>query len=565
MAPISSEVTSLGRLMRCERAFVVPRFQRNYSWEEDHVEIFWRDLFNVFAEDEGDYFLGAIVVRHSEPDGPIVIDGQQRLITVSVLMAALRCVLDERDQADGLADAVQELLIARGPDAGSTAPRILLNRADRTFYDRHIVRPCTIDDMSQFRRDDSLPLSNRLLADCFCFMYRQLQRFIADGWSAPDLARAVLKAIDEKIYVIRLDVRSDYDAFVLFETLNDRGLSLSESDLLKNHLLAAAGPHLKETQADWETIEGNLGGERLLKFVRHHWLSSRGMTSRAGLYPDIKRMISSPEAVAAYTEELCAASEYYDALRDPGSRIWASFGPGHQTGLRERVECLGLLRSDQIFVVLLAALETDPEGFPDLLDMLISFTFRYTTICNQSPSALLPVFIAAARHIRDTGRVDHREIFGQFLRSLYPDDSQFHSAFSRKTIRYNGLARYILNRLNAHITAAQEDTTAEAAQTITDLEHILPKRFQRNWTVDRKDFPGGPEKYVHRLGNMTLLTVNLNRELGNQPFEVKREAFAQEPLGITRMVAEEPRWTADAIGRRQNWMAGVAIKIWRCP
>jgi len=210
-------------------------------------------------------------------------------------------------------------------------------------------------------------------------------------------------------------VRSDYDAFVLFETLNDRGLSLSESDLLKNHLLAAAGPHLKETQADWETIEGNLGGERLLKFVRHHWLSSRGMTSRAGLYPDIKRMISSPEAVAAYTEELCAASEYYDALRDPGSRIWASFGPGHQTGLRERVECLGLLRSDQIFVVLLAALETDPEGFPDLLDMLISFTFRYTTICNQSPSALLPVFIAAARHIRDTGRVDHREPDRRYL------------------------------------------------------------------------------------------------------------------------------------------------------
>jgi len=214
--------------------------------------------------------------------------------------------------------------------------------------------------------------------------------------------------------------------------------------------------------------------------------------------------------------------------------------------------------------VLLAALETDPDGFPGLLDALISFTFRYTTICNLSPSALLPVFIAAAKHIRETGRADPHDVFAKFLAPLYPDDSQFHSAFSRKTIRYNGLARYILNRLNAHLSATGAEG-GHAALSATDLEHILPKRFQRNWQVARKDFPGGPEKYVHRLGNMTLLTSNLNRELGNQPFEVKREAFAQEALEITRVIAGEPHWTAEAIGRRQNWMAGMAIKIWRCP
>jgi len=562
MTPVFSEVTSLGRFLRGERAFVVPRFQRHYSWDEDHVENLWRDLFNIFAEDSGDYFLGAIVVRHCDPDGPIVIDGQQRLITMSILLAALSRILAESDQATEVERGVRAFLVAGDGDADASGPRIMLNRADRSFYDRYIVGDCAVDELMRMRRDDSLPLSNRLLADCFCFMHRQLQRFTADDWTAEDLARAVLRAIDEKIFIIRLDVRSDYDAFMLFETLNDRGLALSESDLLKNHLLAAAGPHLKDTQADWETIEGNLGGERLLKFVRHHWLSSRGITSRAGLYPDIKRAVSAPDDVAAYTEELCAASEFYDALRDPNSRIWAAYGLEQQGWLRERIDCLRLLRSDQIFVVLLAALEADREGFPALLDMLISFTFRYTTICNLSPSALLPVFIEAARHIRETDQVEPADIFGRFLASLHPDDSQFHSAFSRKTIRYNGLARYILNKLNDDITGW--GSTPEA-HPVTDLEHILPKRFQRNWTVERKDFPGGPEKYVHRLGNMTLLTTNLNRELGNQPYEVKREAFAQEALEITRMIAEEPRWTADAIGRRQNWMAGLAIKIWRCP
>ncbi len=564
MAPISSEVLSLGRFLRDERMFVVPRFQRNYAWDEDHVEIFWRDIFRIFGQDDGDYFLGAIVTRRSEADGPIVIDGQQRLITVSILLAAMRSVLVQQGGSQTMQDTVQAFLLAEDAPGGGDAPRIRLNRADSGFYERHVVGGSPIDDMRQMRQDDSLPVSNRLLADSFCFMHRQLQRFIADNWSASGLAEALLNAIEEKIYIIRLDVRSDYDAFVLFETLNDRGVSLSESDLLKNYLLAAAGPYLADTQADWETIEGNLGGERLLKFVRHHWLSSRGMTGRAGLYPDIKKAVRTPEAVASYTEELCAASEYYEALRDPNSRVWAAFGPERHARLSERIESLRLLRSDQIFLVLLAALEAEEGDFPRLLDLLISFTFRYTTICNLSPASLLPVFISAAQHIRENGRVDPDEIFDRFLSRLYPNDSQFHSAFSRKTVRHNGLSRYILNKLNHQITASCALDRGEA-QPITDLEHILPKRFQRNWTVDRKDFPGGPERYVHRLGNMTLLTTHLNRELGNQPFEVKREAFAKEDLEITRMIADEARWTADAIGRRQNWMAGLAIKIWRCP
>lgn len=558
MPPISSEVLSLGRLIRGEERFTVPRFQRNYAWEEDHVESFWRDIFNIFGDDGADYFLGAIVITNRGAEGPIVIDGQQRLITTCVLLAALRSVVAETGQAELVREAVDDILLA----GTGGEPRILLNRVDRIFYDRYVAGEATIGDMTAMRRDDALPMSNRLLADCFCFMHRQLKTFIAEGWTESRLAEAVLKAIDEQIFVIRLDVRSDYDAFVLFETLNDRGLSLSEADLLKNFLLSVAGARFDDTHADWETIEGYLGGERLLKFVRHHWLSSRGMTSRAGLFADIKREIGGPGEVAAYTEQLCVASEYYAALRDPSSRIWAGFGPERRAILVERIQDLAVLRSEQVFVVLLAGLETDQSSFPELLEMLISFTFRYTTICSFSPSVLLPAFIDAARHIRETGRCDAGDVFDRFLRPLYPSDSQFHSAFSRRTIRNNGLARYILRRINGHIS---RESGAGRNAPGTDLEHILPKRFQRNWTVDRKDFPGSPERYVHRLGNMTLLATQLNRELGNQPFEAKREVFASEPLEITQMIAEDPRWTAEAIGRRQNWMAGIAIKIWRCP
>lgn len=564
MAPISCEVSSLGRLIRGERAFVIPQFQRNYAWGEEHVESFWRDIFGIFADTGRDYFLGAITLKQLDSDDPIVIDGQQRLITTSVLVAALRSVLAEAGDSE-LGDRLfRELLLVDGEgSAEAPLPRIVLNSADRRFYEDHIIGGTSLRDMRGFRRDDSLPQSNRLLADCFCFMHRQLGAFLDEGWTGPDLFSAVSTAINENVYVIRLDVRSDYDAFALFESLNDRGMRLSEADLLKNHLLAAAGTRQKDAQADWEAVEGNLGGDRLLKFVRHHWHSSRGKTSRAGLYPDIKRFVSTADSAANYAEELCSASGYYAALRDPGNATWARFGPENQRWIHHRLECISLLRTEQVFIVLLAALETDHDSFPGLLDTLNSFTFRYT-MSNVSTSSLLPAFISAAQHIRETGTADRNEVFDRFLASFYPSDSQFHSAFSRRTIRNNALARHILTRLNEEI-GSHSDAEADTAAHFTDLEHILPKRFQRNWRATRRDFPGGPEKYVHRLGNMTLLAVELNRELGNQPFEAKRDVFAEDPLEITRMVAEEPRWTAETIARRQNWMAGLATRIWQCP
>jgi hypothetical protein len=395
-------------------------------------------------------------------------------------------------------------------------------------------------------------------------MHRRLAELRSGEWSLSDLAKAIVESLNSRVFVIRIDVKDDYDAFLLFETLNDRGLELSEADLLKNRLFAVSGERLHEVQANWDLTEQNLGSERLIKFVRHHWFSTRGQGGERGLYSDIKQSISSPESASGYTAALSEASDFYAALSNTSHRIWSGFPHEQQPAIRELIDTIEILRPEQLFIVLLAALEVDRRNFLELARMLVTFTFRYNTICSLSPSNILQPFVAAARHIRETRRADPAELFRTFLAGLYPDDSQFHSAFARKVIRVNSQARYILAKINDFLTANPSLRT-QVDPFATDLEHILPKRFNRAWETGRRDFPGGADKYVYRLGNMTLIAARLNRDLGNADFATKKRLYAQDRLEITRKVLDAEKWTHEEIKNRQNWLASLACKIWRYP
>jgi hypothetical protein len=311
-------------------------------------------------------------------------------------------------------------------------------------------------------------------------------------------------------------------------------------------------------------MEQNLGAERLIKFVRHHWLSTRGQIGERGLYSDIKAAIGTPAEAVEYADSLCEASEYYAALTSARHHLWASFPLEQQHNIREFIEMVELLRHEQLFIVLLAGLENDRRGFPELLRMLAMFTFRYSTICNQSPSNILQPFINMAREIREAKRVDTAALFAKYIAALYPDDSQFHSYFSRKTIRGNAQARYILARIN-DLLSPQPSMRTENDPLATNLEHILPKRYSAEWEAFRREFPGGIDKYVYRLGNMTLISSTLNRDIGNAEFAAKKKVYARDCLSITRKVLDADKWTAEEIMNRQNWLASQACKIWRYP
>jgi hypothetical protein len=562
---ISCQVISVGNLLRAGNTYVVPPYQRNYAWEEDQYGVFWFDISKTFSAGRPEYFLGSIVINNAQAPQLFVIDGQQRLITTAVMLSALRNHL----RVEGLvhlATSIERDFLLRVDEERHPPlmPSLVLNKSDKVFYDTYIFHNRPAADIYRLAEGDSLSPSNRLLAECFRFMHRRIAELRSGEWELESLTSAIVESLNSRVFVIRIDVKDDYDAFLLFETLNDRGLELSEADLLKNRLFAVSGDRIHEVQANWDLMEHNLGSERLIKFVRHHWFSTRGQVSERGLYPDIKQTIIEPETAVAYTDALCEASDLYAALTNADHNIWTSFPHDQQPALRELIDTIEILRPEQLFIVLLAALEVNRRSFLELARMLVTFTFRYNTICSLTPSNILQPFISTARHIRETGRADPSELFSKFLASLYPDDSQFHSAFARKVIRVNGQARYILAKINDVLTANPSLRT-ELNPFATDLEHILPKRHNRSWDTGRREFPGGADKYVYRLGNMTLIAARLNRDLGNANFATKKRVYAQDRLEITRKVLDAEKWTHEEIKNRQNWLASLACKIWRYP
>ncbi len=560
---ISSQVISLGNMLRGGDTYIVPPYQRNYAWDESQFSTFWTDLAKIFAGATPEYFLGSIVINNSQAPELVVIDGQQRLITTVVLLSALRGHL-KTEGATPLATMIeQDFLLKSDYRRQIFAPSLVLNKTDKAFYDKYVFHSRPIAEISRLSDDEALSPSNRLIAECFCFMHGKIGELRAQGQSIEDIANTIIEALNNRVFVIRIEVKDDYNAFVLFETLNDRGLELSESDLLKNYLFSISRDRLGEVQGNWELMEHNLGSERLIKFVRHHWLSSQGPMGERGLYSDIKTSIHEPDHAAAYSESLCEASDFYAALSSERHHLWATFPHDHQPMLRELIDTIEILRTDQLFIVLLAALEVDRRNFVDLAQMMVNFTFRYTTICNLTPANVLGPFINAAREIRATGTVDTQTLFRKYLAPLCPDDSQFHSAFSRKIVRGNAQARYILAKINDYLSPNPSLRT-QADPFATDLEHILPKRYDSSWETSRRDFPGGADKYVYRLGNMTLIAAKLNRELGNADFATKKRVFANDCLEITQRVLSADKWTAEEIKGRQNWLASLACKIWRC-
>ncbi|MBX2805546.1 MAG: DUF262 domain-containing HNH endonuclease family protein [Hyphomicrobiales bacterium] len=561
---ITSHVTSLGSMLRSGDTYIVPPYQRNYSWEKMQFSDFWTDISKTFNGAAREYFLGSIVINNSQAPELVVIDGQQRLITTSVLIAALRSHLRNSGKTKLAAMIEQDFLLKSDYRHQLFAPSLILNRTNKDFYDGHIFNHRPVEEMRRLADDEARAPSNRLLADCFCYMYEMIGKYVSTDPDLETLANTIINALNTSIFVIRIDVKDDYNAFALFETLNDRGLELSEADLLKNHLLSISMERLGETQGNWEVMEHELGVERLIKFVRHHWLSTMGAISERGIYSDIKGAMTTPQDAVDYAANLYQSARSYAALCSKEHSLWSTFPHNQQPLLREQIGAIETLRIEQVFIVLMAAINCDKRSFADLAAMLVNFTVRYTTICNLSPSNLLTPFVRIAQEIRRSGEVDVDALFRKHLAALYPQDNQFHSAFSRKSIRSNAQSRYILLKINDFLLPNPSMRT-QADPKATDVEHILPKRFENSWHIDRREYPGGADKYVYRLGNMTLISKKLNEELGNTDFDRKKKVYAGDCLEITQRVLSSAKWTADEIKTRQNWLASIACKIWRYP
>ena len=551
------------QLMANGLSYRVPKFQRDYSWGLDEWDDLWQDIVALFGDDpEPAHYMGYLVLQSADNRSFDIIDGQQRMTTLSLLMlAAVAHLVDLAPSGDSDHPQRRRAEQLRSNYIGYLDPvslisrsKLTLNRHNDRFYQNYLV---PLERLPQ----RGLNASEHLMRRAFIWFKERIKgRCGNDGES---VARFVDVAVDKLFFTI-ITVTDELNAFKVFETLNARGVRLSATDLLKNYLFSVVSrgnPHKSEIanlEERWEGIVGLLGSESLPEFLRVFWNSRNQLVRKADLFKVIRNAICDRSKAFELVRDLDRSARVYAALRSPEDDAWTA---------EERASLgqLQMFNVRQPLALLLAAFEQfgeeDRVGFGRFLRAVAVLSFRYNVICSRQSNEQEVVYNQIARGI-SVGRIHTIAAAISELRPVYPDDPEFRAAFADKVLRTtssrnNKVVRFMLFRLEAQLSG--QSFEYESARY--SIEHVLPENPGEGWEEfdDQQQ-----EASTYRLGNMTLLATTDNRNLGNAGFAEKRPVYQLSNFAITRKLAEDyDSWSVEKIRTRQAWMAKQATGIWR--
>ena len=554
------------QLMSNGLSYKVPPFQRDYSWSEDEWDDLWQDIQATF-ETDGDpaHYLGYLVLQSSDNKEFGIIDGQQRLTTISVMILAglahFQDLIDAGLDADNNAKRKEQLQNSYigylDPVSLVPRPKLELNRHNNRFYQTYLV---PLEKLPQ----RGLNASEHLLRKAFGWFKEKLKSRTGATQGSGQALAAFIDGLVDKLFFTVITVTDELNAFKVFETLNSRGVRLSATDLLKNYLfsvISTASTHeteLKALEDRWQRIVGLLGSESFPEFLRVFWNSRNKLVRKSDLFKTIRRQIATREAAFNLLRELDQSAAVYAALRDPQDAMW---NPEEKHALEQ----LLMFNVRQPHAMLMAShsrfFEPDHAAFTRILRTIAILSFRYNVICNLQTHEQERLYNDIARKVSDGDYSKPTQVIDA-LREVYPDDGRFKTAFADKELRTTNsrnkkVVRYILFEIERQRSGQDFDVESAAYS----IEHILPENPTEAWSHIEES---RQERLIYRLGNMTPLEAARNREVGNADYVVKRAVYEQSVFQITRAVAEHyDVWDEWKIASRQQRMADVAAAIWR--
>lgn len=601
---INSGQVSVGEMLSNRGTFIVPRYQRNYAWDEDQIASFMNDL-NLCctaraANEPRHHFFGGIVTANAPVPGSTrpnneLIDGQQRLATFMMLMVQLRQrMLQLAHAAEGAGNAEMKTflttkakLIGDRYEAFSDSiamkivliPRIQLSVPDQPFF----------DPLLRGANPPPARRSHELLAAAFDAIGRHLDAALA---ACPDLTakaealETIMQVVEQDWTVIHMAASERKDAYMLFQVLNDRGLSLTEGELLRASTLEAIEPvapaNLMETvEAKWDAI---LAGRNLdiRKGLQWVYASQVGdWPGRSTLLADLTRNLFPPLATEeALTREKAAevaaavASLEHDfgVLSDIVSGEWPMEAhPAIRPWDKDRLRLLVVhLKQVDVLPLLIAASQLTPRKFTDIVHALERFCFRYAVMVDGLPLEAIAVYNRHAIDIRrapedyQPGRLFHD--LGELIERVAPDEVfrprlealHYPRSESRKPLKY------FLMTLEHHVRwfddGAQGRPICRDRTRVLDfdnstIEHIYPEH------AAEPDAQLDP--YLDNLGNLTILSPEENDAAGDKNFAAKKAYLAQSHSTLNRQIAEEAAWNVDAVLRRQERLVTMGLRVFR--
>ena len=550
----------MGHILTADFKYKVQPYQRNFSWTLEEVEQLWNDIDESIQDDRPEYFLGTIVVHENRDDKErTIIDGQQRLATLTMMLAAVRTVYaehnDEREK-----EVYKDYLGVKDRRTRVTESRLTLNSDNEPVFQTLVIENAADAVISAAINDKALSPSNVLLAKAIKFV-REVVRKKADA--SPRYENFLLQLeefLRDRVVLILVAVGDEADAYLIFETLNDRGLDLSISDLLKNYIFGRAGNRSELVRKQWEEMAFLLGTQDQTQFLRHHWLSQYGIVRERDLYKEMKRKFSSQQAVLKLMSELRDAADNYSAISNVDHPTWQEY----DSAVRKDLETLQLFGISQFRPLLLAALDVlDQTEIAKVIRIIVVLSMRYSIIGALGTGNIERAYSDAAVAVRKKEVNKAAKVFAK-LKPVYPDDTRFKADFSQKEIGKAKLARYILTAIG-NVLQGNKTVSIIEDEKLSTLEHIMPKNKTGPWQKAAKDH-AEYLAYVHRIGNLTLIEREKNMAVGNAAFDVKKtKAYSKSEILMTKNLSKFANWTVDTIERRQAEMAELAVRIWGLP
>jgi hypothetical protein len=534
----------------------VPEWQRSYAWGTPQIETFWQDLLAFDGQYPADtisseeYFLGSIVLVTGGSTN-LLLDGQQRLATATILLSVLR---DARRafKADS-ATRLQNKYISDFDDQSNSTTHVLtLNRYDRDFFRGEIQdEPGTPPS-----RPSPTLRSHALIRKARQYFEARVAEEAAElggGDAAFQWNLRVAKVLCDHMSVVAVTSTDEDNAAAVFETLNDRGIGLSTPDLLRNLLLrrASDADGRDRIVAAWQTIlaiEEEVGVDQ---FLRHYWVSHRGDVKARKLYREIKSKIIEEDINSlSFSLDLAETAPLYrDLVRmredDPE--------------LRRQLEGIRLLGAKALYPVLLSGYsvlddEADKEPLRQLASALTTMFVRYNVIGGRETTVMESAVYRIAAELRTNSNFDEAIAA---LADLAPEADEFLARFARAGVSRITTARYLLREIE-HAKRRTQEVSVEGTDRV-HVEHIYPQTpaFER-WPNHRS--------MIDRLGNLTLLGKRFNTSVKNSDFGTKKaQAYEQSDILMTKELLAWDDWNAEAIDARQQELANWAFDIWHFP
>lgn len=541
-------------IMSNGKKYTIPRFQRDYTWESSHWEELWHDIEEM-RTNRVQHFMGYLVFQAQNGKTFAIIDGQQRLTTLSILITTalkqLKELVDNKIEAKEnrarIASYQKTYIDVFDPVALTTEAKLVLNRHNKAHF-RAITKSF---DLTKQR---NIATTNRKLDQSFRFFAQKLQPYKSGAAIA-----SFISDLADGLLFTTITVQNDLNAYTVFETLNARGVHLSTPDLLKNYLLSTMandGAFLEQDFLDfedqWAGILAQLGETEFTSFLRSYRGIKNKLINKKDLFRALKKDVNSSIAVLPYLKDLQKFSAVFAALQNHNDSFWKE-DEGQYGEVCAPLETLNLFNIKTPLTILMAGYDKlSPKDFITLLKRIVVITIRYNIICNKPVKEQEEIYNKMANNLTNTDIALYD--LTNMLRPIYPD-GEFLAAFTAKTIPN----RHSNKRILFLLTKIEQQLGGNEPILTTTLEHIFPFSPDDKW---QKYFGRAADNNaMHRLGNMALLAAKQN--MGQESFVEKREVLQNSPCKINQHIAEYNEWNMDSLNEHQKWLAKQAKTVWK--